>query len=75
VRRPPDRPTYPDIKERINEDPARFLAGRFDPMPRIRGIGDLGVANAWLQVARDLDVREGVVRAIERRRDQLLEDQ
>lgn len=70
-----DRPTFPNIEQGIGYDPARFLATSMDPMPLLRGIDGLGVANAWLEVARKMDVSEGTKRAIERRRDELLEDQ
>lgn len=70
-----DRPTFPGLEEHIGYDPARFLSTSMDPMPMLRGIDDLGVANAWVQAARDMDPSEGTKRAIERRRDELLEAQ
>lgn len=69
-----DRPAYPAIRERIGEDPARFLCAKMDPWPRIRGLDTIGDANAWLQVARDIDHQRGL-ELIERQRDHLLEAQ
>lgn len=70
----PAYPSQPGVRQRIGEDPARFLSRRtsFDPRPRIRGIDDLGVANAWLQVARDIDCPQKYREAVERRRDHLV---
>lgn len=67
-----DRPRFPDFRDTVGEDPARFLATDVDPEPRIRGIADLGVANAWVQAARELDVDESIEQAIEQRRDDIL---
>lgn len=70
-----DRPRYPQMRERLGEDPARFLATGMDPTPRISGIRDLGLANVYLQVARELDgCPQRVVDACERRRDHLVEE-
>lgn len=66
------RPQYPAVSERIGEDPARYLAVDIDVSPRIRGIQDIGVANGWLAVARDLGVQESVIEQLEERRDYLL---
>lgn len=72
-----DRARYPELRERIGEDPARYLdpSISLNPIPRIRGINDVGVANAWVQVARDLDVDHRIVDAVERRRDGLIEQE
>lgn len=72
---PSKRPSYPAVKERIGEDPARYLASDMDVSPRIRGIADLGVVNGWLQVARDLDVDDDVLDQLERRQSFLLDRQ
>lgn len=68
-----DRPRYPEHRERFGEDPARILASSMDPEPRINGIGDLGLLNAWAQVAREMDAN--VEQAIEQRRNELLQIQ
>lgn len=68
-----DRPEYPRIQKRFGENPARFLDSGMDPTPRIRGITDLGLANCYVQVARDLDCRRRVIEACERRRDYLVD--
>lgn len=74
-RRNTDRPSFERYAERFGEDPARFLATDMDPTPRIRGIEDVGLANAYVDVARQLDVFERVKTATERKRDELLERQ
>lgn len=68
-----NRPSYPGVKARIGEDPARYLASSMDVSTRIRGIADLGVVNGWLQVARDLDVGQEVIEQLERRRSYLID--
>ena len=70
-----DRPRFPEYREKVGEDPARFLATDLDPQPRIDGIVDLGVANAWLQVAREIDVDAETYSAIEQQRDEILRNQ
>lgn len=74
-RRDTDRPRFPRFKDRVGEDPARFLATDMDPTPRIRGIMDVGMANAYLEVAREIGISRRVTTAIERKRDSLLEQQ
>ena len=70
-----DRPRFPDLRQQVGEDPARILTTDMDPEPRIRGIADLGVANAWVQAARELDVDGSTVETIEQRRDEILRNQ
>lgn len=64
-----DRATYPEIKDKIGEDPARFLDTR-DPegfgsdigdtpelalaFARIRGIQSIDVLDKWFEVEQDL---------------------
>jgi len=69
------RPVYPDIEERIGEDPTRYLKADLDVSPRIRGMTNLGVVNGWLQVARDLDVDQKVIDQLERRQGFLVDRQ
>lgn len=83
-----DRERFPDVEERIGEDPARVLdrplikptrSKTSSPFAlaeaRIRGIDRLGVLNGYLQVERSLDrgPRDQVVELLEQRRDLLLE--
>lgn len=75
MRRDERRPRFPDLRDRVGEDPARFLATDVDPGPRINGIDDLGVINAWVQAARDLDVDPSTVQEIEQRRADILRNQ
>lgn len=85
----PDRERFPEIERRIGEDPARWLdrdlvergpshttrTNRELVLARIRGIDYLGVANAWIQVERELDrgPRDRVIETLEERRDFLIE--
>lgn len=70
----PDRPTFPDVAASIGEDPARFLCGTRElAAARIRGLERLETANAYLAIARRLDVAAELKRAIEDRRDELEE--
>lgn len=72
------REEYPEIEERIGEDPARFLdkpllRGESSPLQlafaRIRGIQDPEVLSTWADVERDLErgPRDRVVNAIKQR--------
>lgn len=57
----PDRPKYPNVREDIGEDPARYLC-RDEPWvakARIRGIRLLETIAAWRGVERNLARREG----------------
>lgn len=69
----PSRPSYPDVAARIGEDPARYLSADMDVSPRVRGIQDIGVANGWLAVARDLGVDADTIENLEQRRDYLVD--
>jgi hypothetical protein len=73
----PDYRTFPDVKERIGEDPARFLSPKTDrdPAPRIRGITDRETAAAWLAVCRQLGCSRRIERALEERVDALTPEQ
>jgi hypothetical protein len=65
----PDRPTYPQYREQFGEDPARFLCGDMDPMPRIRGLEDPELIQAYLDVETDRDdPRKHVIAALDKRR-------
>lgn len=77
-----ERAEYPEIKERIGEDPARFLDREVDTtttvdlaVSRIRGIRSLEVALEWIKVEADLDrgPRKKVMALLNRKK-QLLED-
>lgn len=71
---PEHRPRFPDVaKHNGGEDPARFLCADMDVIPLIRGISDLGRCNAWIQVAREIGAPQRVQRALERRRDFILQ--
>jgi hypothetical protein len=69
-----DRPSNPDIKDRIGEDPARYLV---DPdmttWSRIRGINSEDVLEAWLSVEEDLGPRRKVIKRLNKRRRELQE--
>lgn len=67
------RPSYPGVKSRIGEDPARYLLSDIEVSPRIRGMVDLGVVNGWLQVARDVDATKEVIDQLERRQSYLID--
>lgn len=75
------REHFPELEERIGEDPARFLDenGRDDTkidlaLARIRGIDYLENLNAWLAIERRLNGgRRVIVDAIEERREYLEE--
>ena len=56
----PDRPTFPDLRESIGEDPARYLHGREEwvARARIRGIRLRSTIRAWEAVERRLASRE-----------------
>lgn len=67
-----DRPTYPEVRERIGEDPARYLV---DPdmttWARIRGIATEDVLEEWLAVEEELGPRRKVVKRLNQRRREL----
>ena len=60
-----DIPEYPNLVERIGENPARFLCSDMSPWPMVRGIEDFERASAYLAVARSEGVDERVVEALE----------
>lgn len=68
-----DRPAFDDVKERIGEDPARFLATSLDESPRIQGIQSEAVLDEWEHVENELPEgpRDGILRQLEARRQQL----
>lgn len=61
-----DHTSYPEYKERFGEDPARFLY-HMNPQPRIRGIVDRDLLEAYLDVEVQGQRRKAVVGAINRR--------
>jgi hypothetical protein len=80
-----DRATFPALRERLGEDPARWLdreivdSGTSMVLDRIESIDDLEVIRAWKAVERNLgrgrggDPRSGVMSALEER-EQTLEE-
>lgn len=68
-----DRPAFPEVRERIGEDPARFLATDLDESPRIQGIQSEAVLDEWEYVETELPEgpRDGILRQLEARRQQL----
>lgn len=84
-----ERPSYPEYEAEFGEDPARWLFTRdpdgiapgstadtpelHDAVARIRGIQDVALLDAWLDVETDLPFgpRKPVVKAINRRRAEL----
>lgn len=57
---PSDRERFPDVKDRIGEDPARFLDIALEDTTgtlsaRIRGIDFVDVLDEWVQVEAALD--------------------
>lgn len=69
----PSRPEFPDLQEKIGEDPARYLSDQTDmsPWPRLRGISSEEEAAAWLAVARSLESSSKIQTYLEQRKDQL----
>lgn len=73
---PVDRPTFPELEDRIGEDPARFLYtdgfGENDRqliLARIRGIDFIESVNAWIAVERRLTGgRSAIIDALEERK-------
>jgi len=71
-------PSVPSVFEDetdAHREAARFLTSDMNVVPIVRGIDDLGRMNAWLQVAREMDCRRRVYRALEARRDYLVEQE
>jgi hypothetical protein len=76
-----DREQFPAVKDRIGEDPARFLDYPEDPeglrlaYARIRGIDRQEVVVEWLRVERELErgPRETVIGWIQERNRELVE--
>ncbi|QRY26386.1 hypothetical protein [Halobacterium sp. BOL4-2] len=67
-----DRNTYPELREDIGEDPARYLTDlNGTTWARIRGIQSDRVIQAWLQVEEDLGPRRAVIKRLNKRRRQL----
>lgn len=65
----PDRPAYPNYRERFGEDPARFIYAN-EPLlrARINGLRDPALIRAYLDVETDRDQpREDVVAALNAR--------
>ena len=60
-----DIPSYPNLVDRLGENPARFLCTDMSPWPILRGIEDFERASAYLAVARSEGVDERVVEALE----------
>ena len=60
-----DIPAYPNLVERLDENPARFLCTDMSPWPILRGIEDFERASAYLAVARAEDCDRRVVEALE----------
>ena len=69
-----DIPEYPNLVDRLGENPARFLCTDMSPWPILRGIEDFERASAYLAVARSEDVDERVVEALEQLVERLRED-
>lgn len=69
--------TYPFIRQRIGENPARFLSENTDlnPVPRIRGIKSFDVIDAWFEVEQDIGPRREIVKHLNRQRRYLEEKQ
>lgn len=77
------RAEYPEIKERIGEDPARFLDADLDDedsaalaAARIRGIRSVDVVQGWIEVEADLDrgPRRDVMAALNQRKSAIEDD-
>ena len=66
-------PSYPNLVERLGENPARFLCSDMNPWPVIRGIDEFERASAYLAVARAEDCDDRVVEALETIADRLRE--
>ena len=60
-----DIPEYPNLVDRLGENPARFLCTDMSPWPILRGIEDFERASAWLAVARAEDCDDRVIKALE----------
>jgi hypothetical protein len=77
------RERYPELRDDIGEDPARFLdydlvqneAKRELALARIRGIDKIAKVRGWIAVERGLNrpMRTGIIRALEEREDELEE--
>jgi hypothetical protein len=69
----PSRPQFPDIQQRIGEDPARYLSSQTDmsPWPRLRAITSHEVASAWLAVARSVGASSKIQTFLQERKDEL----
>lgn len=68
-----DHPSYPEYYEKFGEDPARFLY-HFNPLPRIRGIQDRDLLDAYLDVELQGNRRKAVIGAINSRIIELEDD-
>lgn len=60
-----DRPTFPALRERLGEDPARYLCADLSPWPMLRGMEERERAAAWLAVARNVGADSRVIDALE----------
>ena len=69
-----DIPEYPNLVERLGENPARFLCSDMSPWPMVRGIKSFERASAWLAVARAEDCDRRVVEALETTVERLREE-
>lgn len=50
-----ERPTFPEVKEEIGEDPARFITFRGQLLTaRLKGIDRVEVARKWIEVELEL---------------------
>lgn len=69
----PDRPEYPEYRERFGEDPARFLFSEFDDLgPRIHALETVELVRAWLDVETNRDEpRPEIVAALNKRQREL----
>lgn len=73
--RTPDYPSFPEVEACIGENPARFLSDEtgLAPVPRIRGIDDEAVLDAWIEVAVELGPRKRHMAALNQQRQYLRE--